>query len=124
MSAYTFTNKEGREVRYGLDKPTGGYFYNEFYTDEEIESSDFNDEVKSFSEALTFTELEKVLTTQYGFYMSDSITLKLVTDWIHEPWPTPLQYNINNMFGKNLETMLLRVQEDLKNLAQVVTEVR
>ena len=118
MSSYQFTNKEGREVRYGLDKPTGGYFYNEFYTDAEVDESGFNDEVKSFSEALTFTELEKILESQYGFFMSARETTKLVSDWTNDTWPTPMQYNINNMFGKNLNTMLLRVQHDLENLAQ------
>lgn len=116
MSSYNFKNKEGREVRYGLDKPTGGYFYNEFYTDQELEYDELLPDVKQFSECLTFTELEKTLTSQYEFFMSNKEANKLFSDWNDDPWPTPLQYNVNKMFGKNLQENLLRVQEDLQKL--------
>lgn len=117
MSSYTFVNKEGREVRYGLDKPTGGYFYNEFYSDQEIEYDELLPESKQFSEALTLTELEKVLVSQYEFILSDGILERLCMDWINDPPPTDLQHNVNTMFGKNLHQMLLRVHKDILDIS-------
>lgn len=118
MSSYSFTNKEGREVRYGLDKPTGGYFYNEFYTDDEIECDEFLPETKQFSEALTLSELEKALMSQFNFAFTDGILEKLSLDWVESPWPNSLQHSVNSMFGKNLQSMLIRVQEDLEKIAK------
>ncbi len=118
MSSYKFINPEGREVRYGLDKPTGGYFYNEFYSDQEIEYDELLPECKQFSEGLTLTELEKTLFSQFEFVLTDGILERLCLDWIDAPWPTPLQVNINSMFGQPLEEKLLRVQRDLQELAK------
>lgn len=118
MSSYLFINKQGREVRYGLDKPTGGYFYNEFYTDKEHEQDELLPECKQFSESLTLTELEKALLSQYEFVFSDEILEKLCMDWIHDPVPTKFQHEINKMFGKDLDKMLIRSWQDILDISK------
>jgi len=37
----------------------------------------------------------------------------MVREWTNAADPTPLQYNVNKMFGKDLTEMLSKVQMDL-----------
>ncbi len=106
MSTYYFKNKNNREVQYGLDKPTGGYYCQE-YADGE------RDDLVTYWEGLTFTELEVVLKYNFEFVLSREIFSELVYGFISESNPTPLQYNMASMFGKNLSELLMRTRNDL-----------
>ena len=91
---------------YGLDLPTGGYFFTEFWKDEEIVGEE---EVKSNMESLTLTELQIRMKDQYGF---DIPIDDLVQDWYYAEQPTPMQFQVNRMFGKDLQQMLNRAYND------------
>jgi len=39
MSQHRFMSKENREVMYGLDKPSGGFYVTEFLRDDEVEKT-------------------------------------------------------------------------------------
>jgi hypothetical protein len=108
MSQHHFTTNEGRDVLYGLDKPTGGYFFTEFYKDDEID--DGGEEVKNDGDALTLTELKNILKNDYQFDINPD---EMVADWDRDLSPTPLQYKVNKMFDKDLEFSLNMVALDL-----------
>lgn len=111
MSQYKFINKDKREVLYGLDKPTGGYFWTEFYTDDEQVKIGFgNNETYDFANALTLTELFRFLSINK---VEDTSFEKLLFDFLHAPEPTPLQFNTSKMFGKDLDKQLDRVARDI-----------
>jgi hypothetical protein len=111
MSQYRFTNRDGREVMYGLDKPTGGYFWTEFYTDEELAKiGNDNNEAYDLASALTFTELVRFLSMNNA---EDAPVEKLIFDFIHSPEPSPLQFNTAKLFGKDLDKQLDRVARDI-----------
>lgn len=107
MSQHYFTTNEGRKVLYGLDKATGGFFFIEFWKDEEI----VDDEVKESLDGLTLTDLNAALFMRYGGAILDTKTL--VQDWTKDQDPSPMQYQVNKMFGKDLTAMLSKVQADL-----------
>lgn len=111
MSIYYFKNQYNREVQYGLDLPTGGYYYNEFCREDESK----DEALFSYSDGMTFTELERVLYSRFKFTFKDKsdIFYNLVSEFATSPKPTRLQYNVSTMFGKNLGEMLLRVYNDL-----------
>lgn len=109
MTQYKFWNKSNREVLYGLDKPTGGYFFTEFFTDEEMEEGRSN-ETKQNESGLTLTELHNALWDEYKFLVSDDT---LASDYLIDPYPTPLQFNINKMFGRDLLNMLEKTKNNL-----------
>ena len=106
MSQYYFYTSEGRKLLCGLDKPTGGFFFTEFWKDEEI----VDDEVKNSKDGLTLTELQKSLK-QYGLNLDPA---NLVLDWDISEDPSPMQYQVNKMFGKDLGKMLAEVKLDLR----------
>jgi hypothetical protein len=111
MSQYKFINKDGREVIYGLDKPTGGYFWSEFYTDEELENlKPEEDELFDSSTALTLSELVNYLVLVNAPGVSFE---KLFGDFFTASEPTQLQYNTAKMFGQNLNKDLDRVARDI-----------
>ena len=107
MSQHWFTTVEGRKVLYGLDLPTGGYFYTEFYKDEEI----VDDEVKNSEDGITLTHLSSEMKRQYAFSVDTDM---LVKEWDNALEPTPLQYNVCRMFGKDLAKMLGETRLDLR----------
>jgi hypothetical protein len=106
MSQYYFYTNEGRKLLCGLDKPTGGYFFTEFWKDEEI----VDDEVKSSKDGLTLTELKNSLKE----YSLNIDVANLVVDWDISENPSPMQYQVNSMFGKDLDAMLNKVADDLR----------
>jgi hypothetical protein len=105
MSQYYFYTNEGRKLLCGLDKPTGGFFFTEFWKDEEI----VDDEVKNSLDGLTLTELIKSLKN-YGLKIDPA---NLIVDWDISEDPSPLQYQVNKMFGKDLGMKLERTECDL-----------
>ncbi len=110
MSQHHSTTNEGRALLYGLDKPTGGYFFTEFWKDEEIVD---NEEVKNSKDALTLTELVTIFIVEYKYELSNLEVSKLSVEWDKKQDPAPLQYQINKMFGKDLMVMLQRVDFDI-----------
>ena len=118
MSQYFFTNNNNRKVLYGLDMPTGGYFYTEFYNDEENLEND--DEVVMSHDGLTLTELWKEVLSEYSIELSNETIKKLLLDVHLEPHPTQLQYTISSMFGKDLGKMLNRMFEDFSNYKNLI----
>ena len=107
MSQYWFTNKDNHKVLYGLDKPTGGYFITEF------ENVD-NDEVIYSQSGMTLTGFISNMWTFQNKTLSSDDIFSLVNDWIREESPTDFQHMISSMFGKDLESMLDEVAEDMK----------
>ena len=108
MSTYYLKNQNNREVQYGLDKPTGGYYCQE-YADND------RDDLVAYWDGLTFTELEVVLKYNFHFTLPRDIFLELVSGFMKEPNPTPLQYNMSAMFGKNLGELLSRTHNDIED---------
>jgi hypothetical protein len=109
MSQYNFQLPNGRTVMYGLDLPTGGFFFTEFFAENEIIEN--YEEVAQKESGLTLTELVSKILRDYH-YAADSASL--IKDVDAAELPTPLQFQINRMFGKDLESMLIRVEKDLK----------
>jgi hypothetical protein len=110
MSQHWFTTKENRKVLYGLDKPTGGYFFTEFWNDEEIVN---DDDVKESESALLLSKLKKIFVEKYNKYLTGFEIQMLMNEWKTSENPTPMQFQVNKMFGKDLNNMLWNVQEDL-----------
>lgn len=110
MSLHKFFTKEGRLIHYGLDLPTGGFFYNEFFTEEEMLKRENYEELKSYNQALTLTEFQKELEKSFEL----SLDIKQCFDDINsaEP-PTPFQHMINERLGYNLQAMLDKFSTDL-----------
>ena len=109
MSQHFFQTKEGRQVLYGLDKPTGGFFYTEFLKDDEI----VDDDVKESQDGLLLSKLKKIFVEKYNKYFTGLEIRMLLEDWRNSENPSPLQFQINKNFGKDLNNMLWNVQEDL-----------
>jgi hypothetical protein len=111
MSSHKFTNNLGREVRWGLDLPTGGFFYTEFYTQEELsELSPFSDVVLS-EEGITLSQLNEKMLKLYKFYVPVNVVVEDIKDSL---LPTPLQFNVSKMFGVDLGKKLQDLEDDLK----------
>ncbi len=108
MSQHWFTNSMGRTVLYGSDKPTGGFFYTEFYRDDEIDEK--VDDVVIVKSALTIFELIEELSKNQRYTLSNDEIKNVLTDWATEPNPTPLQQSIGRMFGHNLEEHLQKTK--------------
>jgi hypothetical protein len=119
MSIYKFYNEVGRLVHFGLDKPTGGYFFNEFLNDSEIKSE--NDELASTGQSLTFTELEKELGERFSYVIYPDVLYNLVNDFVHVQNPTHLQMNVGKIFGHDLalknglQTVMMRSALEKEN---------
>src|ERR1035437_2804949 len=109
MSQHYFTTSEDRKVLYGLDKATGGYFFTEFLKDEEI----IDDEVKESQDGLVLSELKRIFVEKYKKYFTGFEIKILLDEWETSDNPTPMQFQVNKMFGKDLIAMLWNVQEDL-----------
>lgn len=111
MSQHWFTNANNRRVLYGSDKPTGGFFYTEFYRDDEIGDDDHD--VVITKSALTIHEIILELKENQGYVLSDDEINSILKNWIDEPIPTPLQHSIGKMFGHNLSEQLERTESSI-----------
>jgi hypothetical protein len=108
MSQYKSQLKNKRQVIYGLDMPTGGYFVTVFYRKDEIKDEDHD---TAFSrDALTLTELNKWLK---DFEVPHDLCI-LATDYFMSEPPTPLQLNVSSMFGKDIHELLMTCKNDLE----------
>jgi len=103
MSQYGFTNRASNEVMYGLDKPTGGYFWQEL---------DEKGELICHSQGLSLTDLLDYLDTNYDGLIP---LAGLIKDFLDEADPTPLQINVGKMFGTDIMRKLEHVKEDVNN---------
>ena len=109
MSQHYTKTESGREVLYGLDEPTGGFFFTEFFLDEEIDIENDYD-VASSKDGLTLTELVKELNNLNVEYFVEL----LLNDYKHFQNPSPLQIHVGKMFGRDVLAMLERVHQDMQ----------
>jgi hypothetical protein len=120
MSQYKFINADNHEVMYGLDRPTGGYFFTEFFTDEEMNAKPKgSDNVCLAKDALTLTELIIYLDFVYQHEVDEKHGRQLLLDYRNSLDPSPLQVNTQKMFGVDLEVCLKRVKEDIRDYITV-----
>lgn len=109
MSQHRFFNIDGREVVYGLDKATGGYFWQEYLRVDEI-TPENSEELYREAEGLSLTALMAVLENRFN---ADIDYHDLITDFHHSPHPTQLQINVGKAFGKDIISMLHEVEMDV-----------
>lgn len=102
--------ENNREVLYGFDAPTGGFFWTEFYTEDEYKLT--GQEAMRAVNGLTLTELLRDLEREF-FTPSLNMKKKLIHQYTQAPRPTPLQIKIGKMFGKNIITLLKAVDADM-----------
>jgi len=104
MSQYYFTEEnKGHQILYGLDMPTGGYFFYEL---------DINDELYADVTGLTLSQLEHELLYLYSKKLSDSEFNQLRRDFEIASPPTPLQRIVSKLFRKDLDKLLSLVKAD------------
>lgn len=106
MSSHLFLNESGREVRWGLDLPTGGFFINEFYRDDEEQE----DEIVVSLQGLTMSAFATEIVKLYN-YVPMYITIQ--DDIETATAPTQLQHDISKMFNVNLYDKLEELGRDL-----------
>ena len=111
MSQHWFTNVNNRQVLYGSDKPTGGFFYTEFCRDDEIGEED--GDVVITKSALTINEIISELKENQGYILSEEEIDNILSDWVTETEPTPFQHNIAKMFGFDLSEQLNRTESSV-----------
>ena len=110
MSLHKLISKDGHLVHYGLDLPTGGFFWLEFFTQAELMESQGENEVKSKNQHLTLTEFKKELKDKFSY----DVDIRLCfADINRAPVPTPFQHIVNSQFGYNLQDMLDTFCKDL-----------
>jgi hypothetical protein len=110
MSLHKLVSNDGHLVHYGLDLPTGGFFWIEFFTQAEMMESQCYEEVKSQNEHLTLTNFQKELWEKFGF----TVNIKQCFDDINQANPpTEFQHLINSRLGYNLQEMLDIFSSDL-----------
>ena len=110
MSQYDRKLENGRILRYGLSKATGGFFWQIFFTNEEIEEFESDSEIFSERDGLSLTGL--IADSDSFGNMFDSVR-ELINDWFSEPYPTGLQINVGKMFNKDIRSMLAEVGFDV-----------
>ena len=98
MSRYNILN-----ISYGLDKPTGGYYWQEFCLNDSDELSDEKD-------GITLTELVSAMNKKFNIPID---TEKLAMDYVIAEQPSPLQISIGKMFNRDIEFTLKVVADDL-----------
>lgn len=104
MTQYRFVTPQETEVLYGLDKPTGGYFYTELDKDEEpIRMHD----------GMGLKEFESTMLELFDFHPT-WFRGRMVDDFLISENPTLLQANIYSMFGKgNLFAKLNELESEI-----------
>jgi len=112
MSRHNRILENGRMLTYGLDKATGGFFWQVFFTGEEIDSFEdgFDSEVYAEKDGLSLTAL---IGDIESFNNKVDNLRDLIDDWYSEPYPTGLQIHIGAMFNKDIESMLAEVGYDV-----------
>jgi hypothetical protein len=109
MSQYRFVKKNGNSLLTGLDKPTGGFFWNELDSEEKLVASKSN---------LSCSELLDDLVAVHN--ISEDLEYRLLMDWNNDPNPTQFQKNTSKMFGVDLEGSLHRVHIDVNKRIAVI----
>jgi hypothetical protein len=107
MSQYGYTNKFGNQVIYGLDKPTGGYFWQEI---------DAMGKIWDAKQGLGLTDLLTYLRANYDGIIPFTDLMK---DFLREDEPTPLQIFNAEQFGNDIVKMLENVKEDVNNCIDI-----
>lgn len=108
MSQYIRQLANGRDVRYGFDAPTGGYFLTVFYREDEI----VDDESVSFViDGITLTEEVRWLE---DFGIDFDLTVLAKDGFNYDP-PTRLQVEVCKAAGWDIVELLYLVKEDLDN---------
>ena len=110
MSQHYFKTKKNRQVLYGFDAPTGGFFYTEFLREDELEELDAPDETNSHKDGMTLTDF---LSEVKKFEIEIPVNV-LLRDFFQATPPTPLQVKIGRMFGKDILSMLDDVVKDIR----------
>jgi len=106
MTQYRFVTPQATEVLYGLDKPTGGYFYTEFDQDEEP---------IRMHEGMGLKQFIHTMDKLFEFHPV-WLQGRMVDDFLTSEYPTPLQENVYSMFGKgNLKEKLKELQFEINN---------
>jgi hypothetical protein len=107
MSQYGFKNKNDNKILYGLDKPTGGYFWQEI---------DAANNLLNAEQGLGLTDLITYLKTNFDGIIPFT---NLMKDFLREDDPTPLQIFVGFQFGKDIKKMLEHVKEDVNNCIDI-----
>jgi len=112
MSRYNRILENGRMLTYGLDKSTGGFFWQVFFTADEMEKfgDGYDSEVYAEKDGLSLTAL--IADTDRLGNRFDNIN-ELFDDWFSEPYPTGLQIHVGKMFNKDIQSMLEEVGFDV-----------
>lgn len=100
-----------RQILYGYDAPTGGFFFSEFYNSKEFDWEEDNDDYVTGKEGLVLSELVCWIKLWYNFDVDVNLMIEQLKE---EKYPSPLQINIGVKFGKNIPEMLDRVISDLQ----------
>jgi len=112
MSRYNRYLDNGRMLAYGLDKATGGFFWQVFFTADELEkmTDGYESEVYAEKDGLSLTAL---LADIEQFNEKVDNIIELFDDWYKEPYPTGLQIHVGKMFNKDIQSMLVEVGFDV-----------
>jgi hypothetical protein len=106
MSQHYFINRNLNsninKIVFGLDKPTGGYFWQEFTSDDE--------EVVAEKDGLSLTSLLADLKNKFDIEPNIQV---LIDEFSSEKYPTILQINVGTMFNKDVVSMLKEVESDV-----------
>lgn len=113
MSQHKLILNNGRLLLYGADKPTGGFFLSEFYTEEEQKNLGLSQQLASNLSALTLTELAEKMKEFYDVDLDNASILSLRDEWMSSPNPTRFQHGVSEMFGVNLKKLLERTNNEL-----------
>jgi len=101
MSRYTTILFPNTKLAYGLNKPTGGFYWQEI---------DIDDNIVSERDALSLTSLINDLN---NYNINPNIKI-LINDFLaNDPEPTIVQLNIGRIFNRNIKSMLLEVMSDV-----------
>jgi len=109
MSQYGFKNKDENRVMYGLDKPTGGFFWQE---------TDAKGNILCNAYGILLTDLLSYLKNNYNgiIHVSD-----LVRDFFEEKEPTLQQILTAKQFGfeNDIRKKLEDVRRDVKKCMNI-----
>jgi len=100
MSRHVVYRGDNTLLAYGIDLPTGGFFW-------QITGND--DELLDDGDGLTLTEL----TSSLAKFSIDIPIKELIDEFMNAEKPTPLQINVGKMFNKDIISMLSNVGLDL-----------
>ncbi len=117
MSRYECKLPNGRQLAYGLDKATGGYFSSESYgslafLDEEGIDLDLETELHE-GEGLTLSGLITDLAARYSLLLERERVAELVADFTNGHSPAAIQRAIAQEYGVDLDVSLRVVAQDL-----------